>query len=75
MSNTSNDVTSVMSVKQFCESHQISRAFFENLKRRGEAPVYMQIGRRILISSDAAAAWRERFTVPPKAHSEAKGGA
>ena len=56
-------MTPVMSVEQFCNAHQISRAFFNLLKQRGEAPTYMQVGRRILVTAEGAAAWRDRFTV------------
>jgi len=56
-------VAPVMSVEQFCNAHQISRAFFNLLKQRGEAPAYMQVGRRILVTAEGAAAWRKRFTV------------
>lgn len=53
----------VMSIEQFCNAHQISRAFFNLLKQRGDAPAYMQIGRRILVTAEGAAEWRKRFTV------------
>jgi hypothetical protein len=49
------------SIPQFCTSHSISRALFYLLKREGRAPAIMKVGRRTLISADAAAAWRKRM--------------
>jgi hypothetical protein len=46
------------SIDQFCADHNISRAFFYLLRNRGEGPVEMAIGKRRLISDEAAAAWR-----------------
>ncbi|MBK8762094.1 MAG: hypothetical protein IPM03_17070 [Sulfuritalea sp.] len=53
----------VMTIEQFCNAHQISRAFFNLLRHRGEAPTFMQVGRRILITTEGAAEWRKRHTV------------
>ena len=46
------------SVKEFCELHRISVAFFYLLRARGEGPVEMRVGSRVLISREAAAEWR-----------------
>jgi hypothetical protein len=55
-------------VNGFCREHGISRAHFYNLLKRGDGPVIMKVGRRTLISTEAAAEWRRRMTkvVPPK---------
>lgn len=53
----------VLTIAQFCDEHQISRAFFNVLKQRGEAPDFIKVGRRVLISTTAAAEWRQRLTV------------
>lgn len=53
----------VQTVEQFCEAHRISRAFFNKLCTQGNAPDLIKIGRRVLISYEAAAAWRNRHTV------------
>ncbi len=53
----------VLTVAQFCDEHQISRGFFNVLKQRGEAPDFIKVGRRVLISVEAAASWRNRLTV------------
>lgn len=46
------------SIKEFCELHAISRSFFYVLREKGEAPRLMKVGRRTLISAEAAAEWR-----------------
>jgi hypothetical protein len=48
-----------MSIKQFCESHSISEAFFHKLRAQGLGPATMKIGARVLVSVEAAAAWRK----------------
>jgi predicted DNA-binding transcriptional regulator AlpA len=57
-------------VEQFCADHNISRAMFYKLAQRGQAPRTMRVGRRPLISEEAAAAWRvamEAATASPQA--------
>ena len=49
------------SISEFCRRHGISRAHFYNLSKSGDAPVVMRVGRRTLISAEAAAAWRRRM--------------
>ena len=49
------------SIPEFCRRHGISRAHFYNLSKSGDAPVVMRVGRRTLISAEAAAAWRRRM--------------
>ena len=49
------------SIPQFCAAHAISRALFYLLLRDGRAPAVMKVGRRTLISAEAAAAWRKRM--------------
>ena len=48
-------------VSGFCREHGISRAHFYNLLKRGDGPVIMKVGRRTLISAEAAAEWRRRM--------------
>ena len=52
----------VFTVAEFCESHRLSRSTFYELLKEGRAPKTMQIGRRRLISSEAAAEWRAKIT-------------
>jgi hypothetical protein len=49
-------------VAHFCHDHGISRGHFYNLLKRGDGPAIMKVGRRTLISADAAAEWRQRMT-------------
>ena len=46
------------SIPTFCRRHHISESFYHKLKAMGLGPATMRIGRRVLISSEAAAAWR-----------------
>lgn len=45
-------------VAQFCADHNISRTHFYQLIKDGKAPRLMKVGRRVLISAEAAADWR-----------------
>ena len=48
-------------VNGFCREHGISRAHFYNLLKRGDGPAIMKVGRRTLISAEAAAEWRRQM--------------
>lgn len=54
-------VRSAFSISEFCETHGISRALFYLLQKDGRAPRTMQVGRRVLISIEAATEWRKRM--------------
>ena len=54
------------SIQGFCRSHGISRAHYYNLRKIGAAPAVMQVGRRTLISAEAAAEWRRRMEGAPR---------
>jgi Helix-turn-helix domain len=47
-------------VSEFCEAFRLSRATFYNLRQRGEGPRLLRAGRKILVSTDAAADWIRR---------------
>ena len=49
------------SIREFCELHAISRSLFYVLREKGEAPRVMKVGRRTLISAEAAAEWRKNM--------------
>lgn len=49
------------SVSQFCEAHGFSRAMFYLLLKDGRAPAVMKVGKRTLVSAEAAADWRKRM--------------
>jgi len=46
------------SISRFCARHDISRATYYNLRQAGLGPREMRIGARVLITAEAAAAWR-----------------
>jgi predicted DNA-binding transcriptional regulator AlpA len=47
-----------LSIPEFCTAHGISEGLFYKLKRQGEGPREMKVGRRTLISFESAAEWR-----------------
>lgn len=48
-------------IAQFCDAHHISRTHLHNMCRAGKGPRMMKLGRRVLISSEAAADWRRQL--------------
>lgn len=50
------------SIPAFCATHSISRALFYILLKDGRGPAIMKVGRRTLITSESATAWRGRMT-------------
>jgi hypothetical protein len=48
-------------IVEFCERHSLSTSYFFKLLREHRAPRCMRIGRRTLISKEAAAAWRREM--------------
>ena len=50
------------SVADFCARNSISRAFLYELWEIGKGPARMRIGRRTLISAEAATEWRRVHT-------------
>jgi predicted DNA-binding transcriptional regulator AlpA len=52
---------SAETVPQFCDGHNISRTHFYELIKQGRAPRLMKVGRRTLISAEAAFDWRRRI--------------
>jgi hypothetical protein len=53
--------TEAYSIVEFCRAHGVSRAFVYALLKRGEGPAVMKVGRRTLVSVEAAAEWRRRM--------------
>ena len=49
------------SVAEFCRSHGFSRGTFYKLQSEGRGPKAVKIGRRTLISSEAAETWRRKM--------------
>lgn len=50
-----------LTIPKFCDSHHISRTHFYELVKQGRGPRLMKVGRRTLISQEAAADWRRRM--------------
>lgn len=50
------------SIPEFCDENGLSRSFFYTLLKRGLAPKIMKIGRRTLITVEAADEWRKKMT-------------
>lgn len=48
-------------VSTFCEGHHISRSYLYRLWSEGRGPRRTKLGRRTLISGEAAAAWRRQM--------------
>lgn len=48
-------------IPQFCDGHNISRTHFYALLKANKGPRLMKVGRRNLISAEAAADWRKRM--------------
>jgi len=53
--------TGAYSIAEFCHAHRLSIAFFYVLQKRGEGPTVMKVGKRTLVSDEAARHWRERM--------------
>jgi hypothetical protein len=49
---------SVYTVIDFCNQHRISRSLFYKLLRNGQGPRIMKVGKRTLITNEAAETWR-----------------
>jgi hypothetical protein len=45
----------------FCKAHGISVSTLYNLMHRGTAPRLMRVGKRVLVSREAAADWRRQM--------------
>ncbi len=52
------------SIPDFCASHGITRGFLYQLWQRGLGPTRMKVGKRTLISVEAAAEWRRQMEEP-----------
>jgi hypothetical protein len=52
------DHADAYSIDEFCARHRISPQLFYKLKPQNLMPVTFNVGSRVLISREAAAAWR-----------------
>lgn len=54
-------IVGAYSIPSFCAAHgHLSEAMYFKMKGQGLGPVEMRVGNRILISAEAAAAWRRQ---------------
>ena len=51
------DSGEAFSIATFCRQYEISRALFYKLQSQGKAPRTFNLGRRVLISREAAREW------------------
>lgn len=50
-----------LTIEQFARAHSISRGHVYNLIRKGHGPRLMRVGKRTLVSKEAAEEWRRRM--------------
>ncbi len=62
------------SVAEFCRELGISRGFFYQLLKDAKGPKTMKLGRRTLISCEAADDWRKRMESATHAGGDRHGG-
>jgi hypothetical protein len=55
------DETEAHSIEGFCRKHGISVAFYYELRKKKRTPREVTVGRRILITKEAAADWRAQL--------------
>jgi hypothetical protein len=53
--------TQAYTIDGFCEAHHLPKSTYYALKKRGQAPREMHVGRRRLISREAAEEWRRQM--------------
>jgi predicted DNA-binding transcriptional regulator AlpA len=50
------------SVNEFCADHSMGRTMFYDLLKKGKGPEIIKLGRRTIISVEAAKRWREKLS-------------
>ena len=55
------------SIRQFCARHNLSEELFYKLQRLGTGPRTLNVGRRKLITREAAREWREALAAKQQA--------
>ena len=63
---------SAFSPTEFCDQHGIARTTLYTLIKEGRGPKVIKVGRRTLITSEAAAEWRQRMERETAARANAK---
>jgi len=54
----------VLNIPEFCAAHRISRTYLYQLLKAGRGPRVMRMGKRVLITVEAAADWRKQMEQP-----------
>jgi hypothetical protein len=54
-------------IDEFCRRHAISRPTYNRLQEDGRGPAVIKLDQRVLISKEAALAWRQRMEAETKA--------
>jgi hypothetical protein len=52
-------------ISTFCKAHEIGRNTYYKLKKEGRGPREARIGSKVLITLEAAQAWREQISGEP----------
>ena len=47
-----------LTIAEFCEAHRLSQSMYFKIRGQGLGPREMRVGARVLITFEAAAAWR-----------------
>jgi hydrogenase maturation factor len=53
-----------LSIPEFCASENISESTYRNMRKAGVGPKELRVGRRVIITVEAAAEWRAMFAKP-----------
>jgi hypothetical protein len=53
-----------MEIEDFCRINKICRSSYYNLRKKGKGPRETRMGKRIIITPEAHAEWREKQTAP-----------
>ena len=61
-----NETPHTQSINEFCKMNGISTSFFYKLQSQGKGPRTMKVGKRTLITTEAAREWRELMENPTK---------
>jgi hypothetical protein len=67
------DDADAYSIGEFCARHSISPQLFYKLRPQGLMPMTFNVGTRVLISKEAAAAWRRERETAAQAVAERAG--
>lgn len=56
-------MTNALTINDFCEAYSISRSYFYKLKEQNRAPKTFTLGRKVLISRQAAEEWQRTVEI------------